>query len=138
MTKKGAPRKRSDAYRYPPVSMIVNGVKYKPGQKPARVCPPRAGVRPQPQEQFWADALSHTADHIQQLLDERAQSRQGRPRPESAAKTHIRQRLAEHPELAHRPMALREFCDEKKLAGMSKDVFRNAVSAIRRETISHR
>lgn len=142
VSKKSAPRKHSGVQRIriiapgaQPVSMILNGVKYKPDQKPVRVCPP---TRPSTaSERFMTDRLSAAADHIQQLRAERAKARQGRPRPESPAKAHIRAKLAEHPDII-RPAALRKLCDERTLADMSKEDFRNTIAVIRREGISHR
>ena len=87
-------------------------------------------------ERYLANPLEAAAQDAQPLLDHWIKTTQGRPRDESAAKKHIRQVLAEHPDI--RPAPLREFCNEQTLAGMSKDAFRNAVAAIRRETISHR
>lgn len=115
--------------------MILNGVKIKPGQKPVRVCPP---TRPSTaSERIMIDALSANADDIQQLRAERAKARRGRPRPESPAKAHIRAKLAEQGSNI-KPTALRKFCDEQTLAGMSKKDFGNTVAVIRREGISHR
>ena len=55
-------------------------------------------------------------EDLHQLLNE---SRQGRPRDESAAKAHIRAKLAEYPDIK-KPMALRKLCDEQMLDDMSR------------------
>jgi hypothetical protein len=77
--KKSAPRKRGgDVMSTAAVSMIFNGVKYRAGQKPARVCPAPVGApRPSAHERFLADVLSADADHIQQLRDQGAEMRKG-------------------------------------------------------------
>ncbi len=81
-------------------------------------------------ERYLANPLRAAVDDLQQLLDQRAQFR-GRPRPESAATTHIRQVVAENPTL--KPGALRKLVNESIIGPMSKETFRNKVAAARRK-----
>lgn len=77
----------------------------------------------------YADPLKAVAEDMQQLLDDRAQFRQGRP--ESAATAHIRKLVADHPELAHKPAALYTHRDKHVITRMAKGTWRNKVAAVR-------
>jgi hypothetical protein len=99
VSKKNAPRKRhgGDVMSTAAVSMIINGVKYRAGQKPARVYPP---TRPfTASERFMTDALSAVAGDIQQLRADRAPLRKGRAEGAKGKRT---QRLAKRFDLLFR------------------------------------
>lgn len=133
MGKKNAPRKRSGNYPYSPVSFIQNGVKYKAGQKPARVCPaPAAAPKPlSPLERHLAESLHATADHKQQLLDDLAPL-SGRPAGSTSDSTdYIRKLRANNPALHWKELL--KLADPEKLGSMSEGRFRNIAGGARRK-----
>ncbi len=85
-------------------------------------------------ERYLTNPLKAAAEDAQPLLDHWILSRQRRP--ESAVRAHIRALTAAHPKA--KPAALYELRDQSIIKSMSKEAFRNAVAAIRRESISHR
>jgi len=123
VNKKNAPRKSSTA-------LILNGIKYKPGQKPVRVCP---ATRPSTvSERFLTDTLSATADHLQQLLADRAPFRSGKPAGSASGCTkYIRKLRADNPTLTSKELFRR--ADSEKLGSMSEGRFRNVARGARRK-----
>lgn len=137
-SKKKTARKRSGAYSYPPVSLILHGVKYKAGQKPVRVCPePAVASRPLQLERFMADALRATADDIQQLRDDRVPFAGGRVKGRINKKTvavraHIRELLEQHPRLEANVPQLYDKADKKIIGAMAEKTFGDHVRAVRK------